>query len=138
MKRLLGFAGMFSIGAIGYGIIEIIWRGRTHWSMLTAGGVCFVLLGKISDKMKNAARFVRLIAGSALITTIEFIYGIVFNKILKLKVWDYSKVPFNIMGQICPIYSVLWGFLCIPFMPLAEKVYKKISPTCKRGKIVIE
>ena len=30
---------LFSIGAMGYGLIEILWRGYTHWSMLTAGGI---------------------------------------------------------------------------------------------------
>ena len=33
---------LFSIGAMGYGLIEILWRGYTHWSMLTAGGICFM------------------------------------------------------------------------------------------------
>ena len=41
---------LFSIGAVGYGLIEIIWRGYTHWSMLGAGGICFMFFGGISEK----------------------------------------------------------------------------------------
>ena len=38
---------LFSFGALGYGLIEILWRGHTHPSMLTAGGICFVYFDKI-------------------------------------------------------------------------------------------
>ena len=37
---------MFPIGALGYGLIEILWRGYTHFSMLLAGGICFVTFAK--------------------------------------------------------------------------------------------
>ena len=45
---------LFSIGAVGYGLIEVMWRGYTHWSMLGAGGICFVFFGTISEKLKKA------------------------------------------------------------------------------------
>ena len=38
---------LFGIGALGYGLIEILWRGYTHYSMLTAGGICFCFLGHL-------------------------------------------------------------------------------------------
>ena len=36
---------VYSIGAVGYGIIEVLFRGYTHWSMLIAGGLCFYSKG---------------------------------------------------------------------------------------------
>lgn len=33
---------VFSIGAVGYSLLEILWRGNTHWTMTLAGGICFV------------------------------------------------------------------------------------------------
>ena len=32
---------VFSIGAAGYSLLEILWRGNTHWTMTLAGGICF-------------------------------------------------------------------------------------------------
>ena len=29
------------VGGISYGLLELLWRGRTHWTMLL-GGVCFL------------------------------------------------------------------------------------------------
>ena len=123
MKKLHGTTKMFMIGALGYGLIELLWRGRTHWSMLTAGGVCFVILGKLSCVMKKIKPFFRCIIGSGIITIIELIYGVIFNIALKKRVWDYSKLPFNFRGQICLRYSAYWALLCIPFMPIANRIY---------------
>ena len=74
---------LFSIGAVGYGLIEIIWRGYTHWSMLGAGGICFMFFGTISEKFKKAGLFVKSLLGSTFVTAVEFIFGVVFNIILK-------------------------------------------------------
>ena len=37
-----------------------------------------------------------------------------------MNVWDYSDRKFNLMGQICPLYSALWFLLCIPVNRLTE------------------
>ena len=118
---------LFSIGATGYGLIEIIWRGYTHWSMLCAGGICFVFFSKINEKMKNISLALKAIAGSILVTFVELIFGIIFNIILKKNVWDYSKMPLNFFGQICIIYSFFWCLLSMIFIPLAGLIKNKIS-----------
>ncbi len=41
-------------------------------------------------------------------TLIEFIAGLIFIKGFKIKLWDYSNRKGNIMGIICPIFSVAW------------------------------
>ena len=82
---------LFSIGAVGYGLIEIIWRGYTHWSMLGAGGICFMFFGTISEKFKKAGLFVKSLIGSTFVTGIEFVFGVVFNIILKKNVWEDRK-----------------------------------------------
>lgn len=118
---------MFPIGALGYGIIEVLWRGYTHPSMPLAGGICFVFFGKIGEKLKNANPFKKAIIGSGFVTFVELIFGIIFNIILKKNVWDYSKMPFNFKGQICLLYSVFWGFLSILFIPLATALKVRLQ-----------
>ena len=61
------------------------------------------------------------------VTAIEFIFGVVFNIWLKMGVWDYSNVPFNIMGQICPMFSILWVGVAIAFLPLADAINKSYA-----------
>lgn len=112
---------LFGIGAIGYGLLEILWRGNTHWSMLGAGGICFTFFANIGEKLKNSSVFVKALVGSVFITSIEFVFGIIFNIILKKNVWDYSKLPFNIFGQVCMLYSFFWAILSIFCIPIASK-----------------
>ena len=52
----------------------------------------------------------QLIAASG-ITAIEFVVGLILNVWLGLNMWDYSNMPGNILGQICPEFMVLWFFL---------------------------
>ena len=42
------------------------------------------------------------------ITLIEFIAGLIFIKRFKIKLWDYSNQKGNIMGIICPLFSLIW------------------------------
>ena len=41
-------------------------------------------------------------------TFIEFIAGLIFIKGFHIKLWDYSDRKGNIMGIICPTFSLIW------------------------------
>ncbi len=115
---------MFSVGACGYGLIEILWRGYTHWSMALAGGFAFLGLSRIGRVFKNFSILIKGIIGGGLITGIEYIFGLIFNIILKKNVWDYSKMPLNIGGQVCALYSFFWIILSMLFIPFSGKLLR--------------
>lgn len=55
-----------------------------------------------------------LFIGSVLLTSaLEFLTGLVLEKIFSRKWWDYSDVPFNLMGYICLKFSIFWGLGCM-------------------------
>ena len=116
---------LFPIGGLGYGLLEILWRGSTHWTMLLTGGGCLMLLDRLDMRHHGEWLFLRCIRGSMLITAVEFAVGILVNKMFHLIVWDYSAQRGNIAGQICPLYSILWYFLCYPVFGLLGKLRKK-------------
>lgn len=115
---------LFAFGGVVYGLIEILWRGRTHWSMILTGGAGFLSLFKIFGKIKDASLVKKCVLGSSVITTVEFISGCIFNLLLKMDVWDYSKMPLNFKGQVCALYSCLWGLLCIPISIVCKEFNK--------------
>ena len=127
MSRKRANLVIFSIGACGYALIEILWRGYTHWSMLWAGGISFLGLSSIAKKRKKAGLFACAVMGSAFITAVELIFGIIFNIILKKNVWDYSKMPFNIGGQVCVLYSFFWLLLSMLFIPFAGLLNRRLQ-----------
>ena len=127
-KKLYLCTEMFCAGGAGYGALEIGYRGRTHWSMILCGGVCFLILCAI-------ARFdlpvlVKCIIGGLAVTGVEFLTGLIVNIGLGLDVWSYDGIPLNILGQVCPRFTVLWCILCLPFMFIFGKGGKRYG--CKR------
>lgn len=49
--------------------------------------------------------------GAGIITGVELVFGLVFNRALGMGVWDYSRVPLNLWGQICLPFTLIWlGF----------------------------
>lgn len=99
---------LFIIGGIGYALIEILARGYTHPSMAIAGGLSLISIDFINSKFAYKSIFFRGLLCSLAITGIELFIGIWVNLILNLGVWNYSKEAFNFMGQICPLYSLIW------------------------------
>lgn len=99
---------LFIIGGIGYALIEILARGYTHPSMVIAGGLSLISIAYINSRFRYSSVFFRAMLCSLVITTIELIIGIWVNIILDLGVWNYSREAFNFMGQICPLYSLIW------------------------------
>lgn len=127
-KRITQDGALFSIGGLLYCAIEIVWRGYTHWSMILTGGCCCVVLIRVFGKITHFKTYSKCLIGSGIITSIEFLAGCIVNIWLKMNVWDYSNMPFNILGQICPIYSVLWALLSLPLVKLCsflnDRTYK--------------
>ena len=106
---------VFALGALGYGAVEVLYRGFTHWTMMIAGGVCFTLLYLISAKSRSKL-WRKCLMGGAAITAVEFIAGAIVNLYLGWNVWDYGSQRLNLLGQICLSFSVLWTLMCLPCM----------------------
>ena len=119
--------GLFCIGGILYNLIEIIWRGFTHWSMFFVGGACFHVMGLIHTGFKKLSVFSRCALCALAVTVVEFLSGCLFNLKLKMDVWDYKDMPFNIMGQVCLLYTVLWGGLSLLAVPVYRFFTKKLE-----------
>ena len=97
---------LFSLGGLAYCGLELLWRGRTHYSMFLAGGTSLLLLGKLNRAEPKLPLFLRAVVGSGIITMVELSAGLVFNR--SYTVWDYRDQWGNWLGQICPLFSLLW------------------------------
>jgi uncharacterized membrane protein len=111
-RRFQNYVVLFCIGAVCYGLLEVVWRGFTDPSMALAGGICFLLLGLINSTFSGRIPFWAMcIIGAVMITAVEYVFGVVLNMVLKMNVWDYSDMPMNLFGQICLPFTVLWAIV---------------------------
>ncbi len=112
LKIAVKYAIIFIFGGLGYGLIEVVYRGYTHYSMVLAGGICFCAIVALDNRFCDQMSIVTLsIICSAVITVVEFIFGVIFNLWLKMNVWDYSGAPLNVLGQICLPFSLIWAVI---------------------------
>lgn len=100
---------LWGIGGLLYVLLEVIWRGYSHWTMFLVGGICFLLIGAINEVIPwEMPLLLQCIIGALVVTAVELISGCIINIWLGWHVWDYSDMPFNLWGQICLPFSLLW------------------------------
>ena len=101
---------LFLAGGRIYTWIEILWRGHTHWTMFLLGGGCFVTMGLLNEYRIpwHWCLLRQAVVSACTITVFEYITGCIVNILLGWQVWDYSNLPFNLHGQICLYYFLLW------------------------------
>ena len=109
MKKLLKLGCLFLIGGAIYILIELVYRGYSHWTMFIVGGLCFVLIGGINEFLSwDTPLWLQAGLGAVIITALEFICGCIVNLALGWNVWDYSNTPLNILGQVCLPFAIIW------------------------------
>ena len=124
MKYLVIISTLFVIGSLLGWIIELFFRrfvSQKKWvnpgfltgPYLPIYGFGVVVLYAVSNiplgiELKAVDIIVRIIIIGFGMTFIEFIAGLIFIKGLKIKLWDYSDRKGNIMGIICPLFSLVW------------------------------
>lgn len=103
------------LGVVGGGvylIIELLWRGHSHWTMFLLGGICFVCIGLLNEIIPwEMVLSKQMLIGAILVTLLEFITGCIINLYLKWDVWDYSNLPLNLYGQICVPFMIAWYYV---------------------------
>ena len=120
MKKVNVYLIVGILGGALYYLIEILYRGYSHWSMFLLGGMAFLFCGLQGRVVTWRDSLIKqLIRCGIFITIAEFITGIIVNLWIGLDVWDYSNLPFNVMGQICPLFALAFMGLCIIGIPLS-------------------
>lgn len=99
---------------------EVIWKtsqGRADmisWTMFLLAIILAVPLERFGAELPwKMSLLLQAVICSIAITGVEFFAGCVLNLWLDLHIWDYSNLPYNILGQICPQFMILWLFLSV-------------------------
>lgn len=104
----------FSFGFFGYLTLETVYKryvssSPTHFAMGLLAGVTFLFWYYFDERRMPI--LVKMLLGGILVTALELPTGIILNRMLHLGIWDYSHLPFHVLGQICPRFSFIWCVL---------------------------
>ena len=124
MKYVVLVATLFVVGSTFGWILELFFRrfvSQKKWMnpgfltgpYLPIYGFGVVVLFAISNMPLGISNqvwdiIVRILIIGIGMTLVEFIAGLIFIKGMGIKLWDYSDRKGNIMGIICPIFSLAW------------------------------
>lgn len=116
LKHLYRLAVLWLVLGMCYATVELLWRGVTYSPMIAVGGLCGLCIGLLNQHPVFCDRHIwqQCFIGTVITLAIEYTSGYILNIRLGLNIWNYSKMPLNINGQICLLYAVLWFFL-MPF-----------------------
>ena len=97
------------------------------WCPIYGFGVCLVVL--CLEPLRESLAL--LFLGSVVLTTLlEYLTGLALEKLFHQKWWDYSRMPLNIGGYVCLLFSLLWGAACVfivdVFHPVAARLVDAI------------
>lgn len=107
------------IGGLGYPALEILYRGRTHWTMGLTGAAALLLLRRVHTRHQDRPLLIQALRGGAYITALEYAVGRRFNR--KHHIWDYRHMPWNLHGQICLPFSLAWCGLSAVVLGVMQK-----------------
>ena len=71
-------------GGTVYVCIELLWRGRSHWSMFLDSGLCAALIGMLNEWAPGLPLSAQALLGACVITGSELVFGSLFNRCLGL------------------------------------------------------
>lgn len=110
MKTIAKETVLALCGGCLYVLLELLWRGFSHWTMFLLGGACFALIGLLNEVIPWEMPLVLqgVIGSLGIVTPLEFLTGCVVNLGLGWGVWDYTDMPLNLLGQVCLPFALLW------------------------------
>ena len=104
LKAILKHAVLALCGGCVYFLIEMAWRGHSHWTMAVLGGVCFVLIGDINEFIPwNMPLILHGAIGSGIVTVLELVSGIILS-IVAVVLDDWLR--YWLFGEDRPTYTL--------------------------------
>ncbi len=85
-------------------------RGFLNGPVCPIYGAGMVLIIVCLEPLMDEKWIVVFIGSFVLTTVLEWLTGVLLDKIFHQRWWDYSEEPFNIGGYICLRFSLCWGF----------------------------
>ena len=115
---------LWTWGGTMYFLLEVVFktlRGEPEqisWTMLVLAVLLTIPVERCGEQLPwEVPLWLQALACAVLVTAVELAAGLILNIWLGLDIWDYSHLPFNLWGQICPQFAAVWWFLCLLFIP---------------------
>ena len=131
-KYLLYFLVFSFLGWCAEVVFHVFKTGRVVNRGLAKGPICPIYGVGICLSyllLRSVESFILLaLLSMAVATIVEFSVGWLLERTLGQRLWDYSAERGNILGYVCPRFSLIWGVVCA----LTVRLMTRLEPLVDR------
>ena len=122
IKRLLEYILMLCFAGYLYVCLEILFRGFSDVSMLFAASICAIPMIALNNVYSfELDYFVQVMLCGVFCTCVEYMIGrYLVNQ--QYQLWDYREMPFNVHGQVCLVFSLVWIVISAVMIPIFDYI----------------
>ena len=106
---------------------KIMNRGFLNGPVCPVYGFGMTAVLFVFDNIGTDNPFIVFVIGLVLTTLIELIAGWILYTFFHARWWDYSSMPLNIRGYICPAFSIIWGFAVLTVVKIAHPALAAVT-----------
>lgn len=129
-KKIIPYGVIFVTSGLIYIVLELLWRGRTHWTMFLCAGLCGLVMANINNNwLEFDTDFrIQVFVSALMCSTSEFFFGIMFNG--DFSIWDYRGMwgTIHALGdQVNIIFFGIWIIISVFGLPLLDWIQWKLE-----------
>lgn len=92
---------------------NIVNRGFLNGPVCPVYGFGMIAVISLFNAVGSESFGILFLEGLFLATAVELVAGFLLDKLFHARWWDYSDMPLNLNGYICPAFSVIWGLAVV-------------------------
>ena len=126
---------LFFIGSFLGVVVEMLWVVVIHGHFETRSGLIYgpfnmvygfgaAILSASLYRFRNWSKLFSFAGGFIAGSAVEYACSLFQELVFGSTSWDYSKLPFNINGRVCLLYSIFWGVLGVVWI---KDIYPRLS-----------
>lgn len=129
-KKIISLFIMFNISGLIYILLELLWRGRSHWTMFICAGLCGLVMANVNNNLlKFDTDFrIQVLVSALCCSMFEFLFGIIFNG--DFTIWDYRGMWGTIhwLGdQVNILFFGVWILISVFALPFLDWMQWKLG-----------
>ncbi len=123
------------IGSFAGVVVEVLWCLARHGYIESRAGLVYgpfnmlygvgaAVLSIALYRFRNRGYWLSFLGGFAVGTVVEYACSWLQEMVFGSTSWDYSKLPLNLNGRVCLLYSLFWGVLGVLWI---KDIYPRMS-----------
>ena len=126
---------VFVLGSFAGVVVETLWCLLRHGYFESRNGLLWgpfsplyglgaATLSLMLYRFRNRGKWLSFAGGFIIGTVVEYVCSWWQEWAFGSRSWDYSRMPFNINGRVCLLYSIFWGVLGVLWI---KDIYPRLS-----------